>query len=116
MSRALSGLACTSGMSNRPREVVALLKRLRPGLIIILGGPEVSYETEGQAIVVLADHVITGEGRPQVLRKCAACSLIAQRHPINPQSENPQSEIAKLLPAELPPLHLLASPYELYNR
>src|SRR5664279_3625001 len=27
-------------------EVVALLKRLRPELIIILGGPEVSYETE----------------------------------------------------------------------
>ena len=32
-------------------EVVALMKRIRPGLIIILGGPEVSYETEGQEIV-----------------------------------------------------------------
>ena len=42
-------------------EVVALLKRLRPDITVILGGPEVSYETEGQEIVALADHVITGE-------------------------------------------------------
>src|SRR3954470_11303644 len=42
-------------------EVIAALKRLRPELRIILGGPEVSYETEGQQIVALADHVITGE-------------------------------------------------------
>src|SRR3954453_11120399 len=27
-------------------EVVATLKRVRPDLIIVLGGPEVSYETE----------------------------------------------------------------------
>jgi len=42
-------------------EVVALLKRVRPELIVILGGPEVSYEVEEQEIVRLADHVITGE-------------------------------------------------------
>ncbi len=42
-------------------ELVALLKRIRPELIIILGGPEVSYEVESQRIVQLADHVITGE-------------------------------------------------------
>ena len=42
-------------------EVVALLKRLRPDLKIVLGGPEVSYESDQQEIVRLADHVITGE-------------------------------------------------------
>src|SRR5437899_2616874 len=42
-------------------EVIAILKRVRPDLRIILGGPEVSYETEEQAIVELADYVITGE-------------------------------------------------------
>ena len=36
-------------------EVVATLKRLRPDILVVLGGPEVSYETEGQAIVELAD-------------------------------------------------------------
>jgi radical SAM superfamily enzyme YgiQ (UPF0313 family) len=40
-------------------EVVALLKRICPDLIIILGGPEVSYETQGQEIVALADHVVS---------------------------------------------------------
>ena len=42
-------------------EVVATLKRVRPDITIILGGPEVSYETESQPIVQLADYVITGE-------------------------------------------------------
>src|SRR5262245_29949226 len=42
-------------------EVVSLLKRIAPDLRIVLGGPEVSYETEEQEIVRLADHVITGE-------------------------------------------------------
>src|ERR1700749_3935766 len=41
-------------------EVVSAIKRVRPEIKIILGGPEVSYETEGQGIVALADHVITG--------------------------------------------------------
>src|SRR5215813_8509965 len=36
-------------------EVVAALKRVRPDLIIILGGPEVSFEVEDQPIVRLAD-------------------------------------------------------------
>jgi len=42
-------------------EVVATLKRLRPGIVVVLGGPEVSFETEGQPIVELADYVVTGE-------------------------------------------------------
>src|SRR5438046_1192978 len=42
-------------------EVVATIKRLRPDIKLILGGPEVSYELESQSIVQLADHVITGE-------------------------------------------------------
>lgn len=42
-------------------ELVRELKRLRPDVTIVLGGPEVSYETEVQPIVQLADHVVTGE-------------------------------------------------------
>src|SRR4029079_14880736 len=43
------------------REVVAAIKRVAPETIVILGGPEVSYEWETQPIVALADYVITGE-------------------------------------------------------
>ena len=43
-------------------ELVALLKRVAPELVIVLGGPEVSHEQAGQAIVELADHVVAGQG------------------------------------------------------
>jgi radical SAM superfamily enzyme YgiQ (UPF0313 family) len=43
-------------------RLVALLKRVAPEVKIILGGPEVSYETAEQAIVKEADFVITGWG------------------------------------------------------
>jgi radical SAM superfamily enzyme YgiQ (UPF0313 family) len=42
-------------------RLVADLKRLRPDITVVLGGPEVSYETEQQEIARLADYVITGE-------------------------------------------------------
>mgnify|MGYP001552253027 CR=1 FL=1 len=43
-------------------RVVALLKRVAPHVTVVLGGPEVSYETAEQRIVQLADYVITGWG------------------------------------------------------
>lgn len=42
-------------------QVVKLLKKISPQTIIILGGPEVTYETEQQQITALADYVITGQ-------------------------------------------------------
>jgi len=53
-------------------EVISVIKRVRPEIKIILGGPEVSYETEGQDIVNLADHVITGEGDLKFAEVCRA--------------------------------------------
>ncbi len=43
-------------------KLVALLKRIAPEVVIVLGGPEVSHEFEEQAIVQLADYVVTGWG------------------------------------------------------
>ncbi len=42
-------------------QVVKLLKKVSPETIIILGGPEVTYETAAQEITALADYVITGQ-------------------------------------------------------
>ena len=42
-------------------ELISVLRRLDPNLIIVLGGPEVSHETDQQEITALAHHVITGE-------------------------------------------------------
>jgi radical SAM superfamily enzyme YgiQ (UPF0313 family) len=52
-------------------RLVAELKALRPELLIVLGGPEVSYETDDLEIVRLADCVITGEADRTFPRVCA---------------------------------------------
>jgi hypothetical protein len=43
-------------------RVVALLKKVAPQVVIVLGGPEVSHEPEQQAIVQMADYLVTGWG------------------------------------------------------
>jgi radical SAM superfamily enzyme YgiQ (UPF0313 family) len=43
-------------------RVVAMLKRVAPHVTVVLGGPEVSYESGEQEIVRLADYLVTGWG------------------------------------------------------
>lgn len=89
-------------------EVVAALKRLRPDVTVILGGPEVSYETEQQEIVRLADHVITGEADLKFAEVCAALLNEGARG----RSPHP---LPKIVPAPVPEFSQLALPYEFYN-
>ena len=51
-------------------RLVADLKRLRPEIVVVLGGPEVSYESEQQEIVALADYTIAGEADLTFARLC----------------------------------------------
>ena len=51
-------------------DVVNLLKVIAPEIKIILGGPEVSYETEKQAIVGCADYVLTGPADVSFYQLC----------------------------------------------
>src|ERR1700729_489664 len=51
-------------------ELVGILKRAVPNLTIVLGGPEVSHETERQAIVELADYTVTGEADLEFAKLC----------------------------------------------
>jgi len=84
-------------------EVIAVIKRVRPEIKIILGGPEVSYETDGQKIVELADHVITGEGDLKFAEVCREL-LVAVR-----------KDRPKIIPAELPDFSRIALPYDFYT-
>lgn len=43
-------------------RLVALLKAVVPEVLVVVGGPEVSFEVESQRICMLADYVITGWG------------------------------------------------------
>ncbi len=83
-------------------ELVALLKRLRPELVVILGGPEVSHEPELQPIVQLADCTIRGEGErllPGICRTVLAGGAVP----------------AKIVAALLPELGAMVLPYDEYT-
>ncbi|MFN8848037.1 MAG: cobalamin-dependent protein, partial [Bdellovibrionales bacterium] len=41
-------------------KVIQIIKKVAPEIVIVLGGPEVSYEAEGQDIVLASDYVIQG--------------------------------------------------------
>lgn len=51
-------------------RLVSLIKAISPQIIIILGGPEVSHETEDQPVVQLADYVIRGWGEVTLPTLC----------------------------------------------
>ncbi|NDP63815.1 B12-binding domain-containing radical SAM protein [Polaromonas sp.] len=83
-------------------QVVRLLKTLRPDIKIVLGGPEVSHETESQEICRLADHVVTGWGDVSFPKLCRA--LLDGPKPL-----------MKVIIGEQPALEELALPYNEYT-
>lgn len=83
-------------------EVVAIIKRVSPQTILILGGPEVSYELDTQPLFELADHVITGEADLKFAEVCG-------------QILGGDSSLPKLIASELPPLQMVKLPYEWYT-
>jgi radical SAM superfamily enzyme YgiQ (UPF0313 family) len=83
-------------------KLVALLKRVAPDIIIVLGGPEVSYETQQQEIVKLADYVVTGWGDVTFADLCR--QILSGPKPL-----------MKIHAGVQAPLNELALPYALYS-
>jgi radical SAM superfamily enzyme YgiQ (UPF0313 family) len=83
-------------------EVIRILKQRRPHLKIILGGPEVSHETESQDIVHLSDFVITGWGDVSFPKLCVALL------------EGPKP-LMKIILGEQPPLSDIELPYQHFS-
>jgi radical SAM superfamily enzyme YgiQ (UPF0313 family) len=83
-------------------KLVALLKRVAPDVVVVLGGPEVSYETGEQRVCALADYVITGWGDLTFARLCR--EVFAGRPPED-----------KVIAGEQPDLARVAFPYGLYT-
>lgn len=82
--------------------VLGIVRQLRPDLPIVVGGPEVSYETEGQLIYQLVDYVVAGWGDISVPALCH--QLIA--------GEKPET---KIIQGEQPKLCEIKTPYHLYT-
>lgn len=83
-------------------RIVALLKRVAPHVTVVLGGPEVSHETDRQEIIRLADYVITGWGDISFPSLCA-------------QILNGPRPLMKVHAGEQPPMEQIAFPYQHYT-
>ncbi len=83
-------------------ELVAILKQVRPEVVVVLGGPEVSYEQAGQPVIALADYVISGQGELTFARLCER--LLA--------GERPAEKLITPAPYRLEALQL---PYQHYS-
>jgi len=82
--------------------VIRLLKAARPDVKLVLGGPEVSHETDQQAITQLADFVIAGWGDVSFAKLCRA--LIHGPQPL-----------MKVIAGEQPDLADITLPYAEYS-
>ena len=78
--------------------VIELLKAGQPGIVIVLGGPEVSFETQQQRICALADYIVTGWGDVTFPKLCA-------------QILDGPKPLMKIHAGEQPPLDTLRLPY-----
>ncbi|HMP74057.1 MAG TPA: DUF4080 domain-containing protein [Kiritimatiellia bacterium] len=83
-------------------ETVLLLRRLRPDLLIVLGGPEVSHEIHDQPVCQAADYILPGEADLSFPQLCR--DLLAGTPP-------PKG----LIPSPPPDANLIALPYHLYT-
>jgi radical SAM superfamily enzyme YgiQ (UPF0313 family) len=83
-------------------EVCSILKKVSPETIIVLGGPEISYETETNPLVGVCDFIIKGEADLafyQLVQKIMAG----------------QDSIQKIIPAILPEIKSIKMPYSLFT-
>lgn len=103
-------------------RLVADLKRVRPDVVVVLGGPEVSYETDEQPIVALADYVICGEGDiafrelcEELLHRAAAEFVRIPSGGLDRQNSYEFCYGSKINHAPLPRFEELELPYDLYT-
>jgi radical SAM superfamily enzyme YgiQ (UPF0313 family) len=83
-------------------RVVGLLKQIAPDIVVVIGGPEVSFEWDQTPIFADADYLVRGEGE---IAFAALCQKLLD-------GERPEP---KVVPGGLPPLESLAWPYPNYS-
>lgn len=96
-------------------EVITLIKLLKPETIIILGGPEISYETKTQNLYSIADYIITGMADLSFYQTCK--NLLPTIKDNSNVTANPFSIMPgdKVIAAGTVSLTDLALPYEYYT-
>ena len=82
--------------------VMSLIKKIKPETIIVIGGPEVSYEYQSTDAFGFCDYLITGQADFSFRDLCT--DLLTNTEPK-----------AKVLAAKPPAVNELLLPYDLYN-
>jgi len=103
MSPRIVGIGVYIWNITQSTQLIADLKRLRPDIIVIAGGPEISYETDEQELTKLVNYVITGEADLAFAQLCQ--QLLANEKPL-----------IKIIAAPLPQMEQLALPYDEYDQ
>ena len=83
-------------------QVIALIKEIEPEVVIVIGGPEVSFEQEKQTICQLANYIICGAAD---LEFPELCEEIFSGHP-------PNNKIIRAIPRDLSTINF---PYQEYT-
>ena len=84
-------------------ETVKLLKEKRPDLLVVVGGPEVSFEIETQPLYPLVDHVFKGE------------SDFLFREFVENLFEKNERPSQKIISGALPDIKKIVLPYDEYT-
>lgn len=101
-------------------KVISILKKVRPDVCIVLGGPEVSFETRSQALIKWSDVVITGEADFSFRDFCRSYFSAGNLSSVGMQQNTglvsmPEQKSLLILNSVLPEIGCLASPYEFYT-
>ncbi len=84
-------------------QIISTLKKVAPDIVIVLGGPEISYETNTQPHLQWCDYVIKGEADFS-FRKFCEDFLVHNARPL-----------VKIQQSELPDIKAIQFPYDLYS-
>lgn len=88
-------------------ETIKIIKKVAPEVVIVLGGPEISYETKQQEHFHYADFIIPGEADFHFYRLCK--KILTENFEKAPATE------AEVFTAEIPEIAKIKLPYDLYT-
>lgn len=101
-SPAIIGLGVYVWNIEESTHLAALIKTISPETILVLGGPEVSFEHDQQPICNHADYIVCGNGEHAFAELCEVLL----------QGKRPTEKIIRTIPAKLETLSL---PYKYYS-
>lgn len=92
---AIVGIGVYIWNTEETAKLVSILKTVSPQTIIILGGPEVSHESELQTLNQIADYVITGWGEATFPALCA--QILDRKAPVEKIHHGKRLELDEII-------------------